>query len=491
MRMIRSLVLFLLLFLLLAPIAVAAEPVYMVPGTIEVVGSGFQSLAFLLDFPQATQEEVSYSFENLPELGPPQFDAASRIWFWRPERWHIGEHLFKVIVTNKAGEKWEKLVTVKVFEPPTAEAPPLSWREAKKEERYLSGRRYFPGSNLIELTLAALPAYELEVRAKDSEEQEITIKYLPGEGRAEVSKAQGKAVIWLGGQYAGSGKKLVRRDLYEDLFNHFGLIFKKIESIKLKGQYKLSGIRVFGREQKGAWLTGLAEQTLAPQLTLYFDDRPYLPTVYNQKEPIKIADIPVIKIEFNTPTGLVWKRVRLLVDDTEYHAIRGDFSLTVVKPYKEVSPFDVEYAQYVLRVPPDKKLAFGEHKIRFEAEDAYGELITSEAFARVVTVPAEIKEAPVVYPSPFSPVRNRDVKIQYRLTMPANISIVLAGGDTGIIYKKDISLGEEGSNRGLNTIVWDGKSNSGSTVSNGIYVGLIIDRDENRKLEKFKIVVYN
>jgi hypothetical protein len=480
----------LLLVLLLAAVAVAAEPFFSLPSTVEIAGSGFQSLAFLLDQAAGTKETLSYSFEGLPELGPPQFDAKSRIWFWRPERWHIGEHNFKVIVTGSSGTRWEKLITVKVFDPPSAEAPPAFWREGKKEDQYLNGRRYFPATNLIELALAGLPTYEVEVKAWDTDENEITLRYLPGEGRAEVNKAQGKAVIWLGGQYAGGGTKLVRRDLYEDLFNYFGLIFKKIGSIKVKGKYVLSGVRVFGRGEREKLFAGLA-QPLAPLAQIYFDDQPYLAAVYSRKEPVQIGDTPVIRIEFNTPTGLVWKRARLLLDDTEYLAARGDFSLAVVKPEKEASSFDVDYVEYVLRVPLDKKLAFGEHQLRFEAEDAYGEPLSFEAFARVVTVPAEIKEAPIVFPSPFSAVRDRELKIQYRLTMAANVTIVLAGGGTGMIYKKDLSLGEVGTNKGLNTVVWDGKDSSGATVANGIYVGLLIDRDENRKLQNFKVVVYN
>ena len=477
--------LFILFSLVLA--AGAETPVLIVPDTLEVAGNGLRAAAFTVNLAGVTWENVSFSLTGQPAENPPQFDPDSRIFFWRPQPDQVGDHVFKITARSGAGEQAEKNVLIKVLAAPSLEALPKNWDDMKKEERYVIGQHYFPATNLIELAIAPLPEYALEIRARDASDKELVLTYLPGEGKADVSKIQGTAVIYLGGQYIGERVKLVRRDLYEDVFNYFGLVFKCLESVKLTGKYQLDSINVFGGGIIPA--AGLDEKNL-PQVNVLFDDRPYLDTLYSRRQPIEISDTPEIKIDFNTQSGLVWRRTRLLVDDGEFSANRGEFSMSVVKPFKEASTFDVDYALFDLKVTEDKKLAFGEHRLVFEAENAYGILVTREIFARVMTLPTQISEAPVIFPSPVNFNRDRQVKIQYKLTLQANINIVIAGGDGSIVYKKEISMGDEGGMKGLNTVAWDGRTSLGTTIANGIYVGLIIDRDTNRKLEKFKITVY-
>ena len=51
------------------------------------------------------------------------------------------------------------------------------------------------------------------------------------------------------------------------------------------------------------------------------------------------------------------------------------------------------------------------------------------------------------------------------------------------------TLAAEGGRAGLNTVTWDGRTVTGQTAANGFYTGLIIDKDENRVLDKFSLVV--
>ncbi len=145
---------------------------------------------------------------------------------------------------------------------------------------------------------------------------------------------------------------------------------------------------------------------------------------------------------------------------------------------------------YILRIPAVKKLPFGEHRIAFEVENAYGMTVSREAYARVVTLPAQVEGAPMVFPSPFNPSIHDEVKIQYRLSLNSNIEVVIFGGDGSTMMKKRFAMGEEGGRKGLNTVAWDGNSGSGMRVSNGIYIGVIIDKDENRILDKFRLTVF-
>ncbi|MFH1683840.1 MAG: hypothetical protein ABIA67_03030 [Candidatus Margulisiibacteriota bacterium] len=226
-----------------------------------------------------------------------------------------------------------------------------------------------------------------------------------------------------------------------------------------------------------------------PRINIAFDDRFYEDTLYSKKEPILISDVPVIKIDFNTASGVIWRRARLVINEIEHKAAWGDFSMVVVKPYKKIPTFDAEYAMYILNVPPVKKLPFGEHSFLFEFENAYGMLVTKEAFARVVTVPTQIEGKPVIYPNPFNPAQG-EAKIQYKLSMQANIELVVFGAGGSTVMKKRFSMGEEGGKKGLNTVSWNGKAETGAMVSNGIYIGVLIDKNENRIMDKFRITIF-
>ncbi|MEE8637473.1 MAG: hypothetical protein V3T21_00345 [Candidatus Margulisiibacteriota bacterium] len=470
----------------------AEMPVLSGPASMEVLGNGLHSVAFVVKIKGLPEEEeekdFKFSLKGLPDEAPFLFDKTNGLFFWNPEPHQVGTYKFVFVAEDQTGQEFSESVKIKVLKAPSLEALPKGWLKKKKEDRYLSGRDYLPSSNFVEMEIAALPEYEVEIKVKDLMDEECLLRYVPREGRAEVNKKRRTASINLGGQYASEKVKKVRRDLYEDLFNTLGLIFKKIESVSVRGGYLLENLAVFDKNSLVS--AAGAENIYLPTLNLSFDDRFYEETLYSKKNPMMISDCPTIKIDFNTSSGLIWRRSRLLIDENEYHAARGGFSMVVVKPYKDVSSFDVDNAMYLLKIPVVKKLAFGEHVFVFEAENAYGMPITQKAYARVVTLPAQIEGKPLVYPSPFSPYRNKELKIQYKLSMQTNIELVVFGVDGSVVMRKRFFMGEEGARKGLNTVSWDGRTNVGSAVSNGIYSGVIIDRDENRILERFKITVY-
>ena len=476
---------------LLSSSSLAQVPVLSAPNTIEVLGNGLRSAAFVVRLEGLSEEEekdFSYALKGLPAEVPLLFDKESKIFFWRPEANRVGAYKFEFVAEDSTGKKISKEVLIKVLKAPSLEALPKGWEDMKKEDKYLVGRDYLPSTNFLEMDIAGLPEYELEIRVRDAMDQECLLKYIPGEGRAEVNRRHRIALIRLGGYYTSSKVRKVRRDLYEDLFNTLGLVFKRIESIELKGKYLLEGLATFDRSSLVSAVG--ADNIYLPVINLSFDDAFYQEAQYSKGSPMMIADAPEIKIDFNTDSGLIWRRARLLIDKNEYHAARKDFTLMVVKPYQDISSFDVDYAMYMQRIPSARKLPFGEHVFVFEAENAYGMLFTREAYARVVTLPARIVGKPMVFPSPFNPSRDQEIKIQYQLSMPANIEIIVFGVDGSVILKRKIFMGEEGGKKGYNTISWDGRTAAGGYIPNGIYSGVIIDRDQNRILEKFKISVY-
>ena len=460
------------------------------PATLEVLANGLNCVSFVVKLkglPPEAEEYFKYSMKG-PPAEVPLFDQQSKLFFWRPRPEHAGIYKYEFVAEDPTGRKFSRSVTIKALKAPTLEALPQGWEEMKKEDKYLLGRQYLPSTNYIEMDIAAVPGYELEVTVLDSTGQECTLKYVPKEGRPQLNKARRLAVIRLGGKYSSDKVKKVRRDLYEDLYATLGLIFRNIQSVDLKGAYILDGFSLYDR----AGLVGAAQSwdISAPNLNLSFDGRFYESGMYSKKEPMMIADAPTIKIEFNTSSGLIWRRGRLVIDETEYHAARNEFSLVVVKPGKDASSFDVNYVMYMLRIPSARKLPFGEHYFLFETENAFGMCISQEAYARVVTIPAQVVGKPVVFPSPFSPGIHSELSIQYELSMQTNIELAVFGVDGTAVMRRRFFMGDEGARKGKNTVRWEGKTDAGFMLSNGIYTGVIIDRDENRVLEKFKIAVY-
>lgn len=474
-----------------ALISLAEVPQLQIPETIQVKGNGLNSLAFVVRESGISPESITtlrYSWEGFPAANPPTFDDVSKLFFWRPESNQVGNYNFTLTVKDPLGAKSTASVNINVLKAPSLEALPKRWQDTKKEIQYLEGRNYLPATNLIEVNIAARPQYQIEIKVKDSLDQDCTLTYFPKDGKAVVNKAQKTAKIMMGGKYSSESLKIIRRNLYEDLFNHLGLIYKRIESVEISGGYLLKGFQVTNKNALVA-AAGLDNIKL-PILNLSFDDRFYESSLFNKDEPMMIADTPTIKIDFNTTSGLIWRRARLVVDETEYIAARGEFSTVTIKPYKDVSSFDVDYAMYMLKIPHVKRLAFGEHHVIFEMENAFGFVVTREAFTRVVSLPSEIIGKPVVYPNPFNPRQHNKVEIQYKLSMQANIEIVIFGSDGSAKVKKRFSMGEEGGRKGLNKVAWDGKSEVGATLPNGIYSGVIIDKGENRILDKFRFTVF-
>jgi hypothetical protein len=471
--------------------AAMAQITLSVPSSMEILANGLRSLAFVARLEGVSPEvaaSYSLSIDGMPLENPPVFDNGNGLFYWRPEPGQVGKHSFKFKVSGPIQAPITKNVTVNVKKAPSLEALPRGWADKNKVDRYLQGKRYLPSTNIIDLDIAARPNYEITVQVKAANGEDCFLHYLPEAGNTESYKLKNTAIIKIGAEYAGRGVKRIRRDLYEDLYNYLEMIFKNIESIEITGEYFLKNFTIYD-DNSYAVAIGAADIEL-PQLNLSFDDRFYMMPMFSKDSPILISETPTIKVDFNTRSGLRWRRARLKIDKKEYHAAKGQFTLIVVKPYKNITPFEVDYALYMLRIPSQSELPFGEHHFVFEVENAYGNVITREAFARVVSVPAEIVGRPLVYPNPFSPARQGEAKIQYELTVQTGIELAIFAVDGSVVTRRRFTMGEEGGKKGMNTVSWSGRSDAGMTLPNGIYSAVLIDREENRILDKFLITIY-
>jgi hypothetical protein len=105
--------------------------------------------------------------------------------------------------------------------------------------------------------------------------------------------------------------------------------------------------------------------------------------------------------------------------------------------------------------------------------------------------PIRIVDFPLVFPSPFSVIRDKKVVIQYTLSKASNIEILIVGMSGEIIKKISCASGEEGGLGAINHVVWDGRRDWGSLIGNGVYMGIIISKDRNKVLGNFKLTAYN
>jgi hypothetical protein len=119
------------------------------------------------------------------------------------------------------------------------------------------------------------------------------------------------------------------------------------------------------------------------------------------------------------------------------------------------------------------------------------EVEISSIEAKAGNGPIRIVDFPLVFPSPFSVIRDKKVVIQYTLSEESNIDILIIGASGEIIKKFSFQSGEEGGMAALNQVVWDGKPDWGNPIGNGIYLGIIVSRDKNKVLGNFKLTAYN
>ncbi len=76
------------------------------------------------------------------------------------------------------------------------------------------------------------------------------------------------------------------------------------------------------------------------------------------------------------------------------------------------------------------------------------------------------------YPNPFSPARGHSVRFQFPLSAPASVKFEVRNFAMEPVYESpDIQLpgGGAGDQAGYGAVVWDGLTNQGKTIANGVY----------------------
>ncbi len=93
-----------------------------------------------------------------------------------------------------------------------------------------------------------------------------------------------------------------------------------------------------------------------------------------------------------------------------------------------------------------------------------------------------------VYPNPFNPLLGQVAHIDYKLDEPADVKIEIYTLLGNLVWTKSIPSDQPGAKRGVNSVSWLGKNDSGVTIANGGYIVLVKVNGKERK--RFKLGVY-
>lgn len=143
---------------------------------------------------------------------------------------------------------------------------------------------------------------------------------------------------------------------------------------------------------------------------------------------------------------------------------------------------------YFATYSPSTALSDGSYTVRVTALDMENNISTKEAKNLLVEnqADAQVRGLTLNYPNPFNP-EQESTNISYILNKNIDIKIYLYSLNGVLVSKMNYPSAQNGGRAGYNEIVWNGRSDLGDLVGNGIYIYTIIG--EGRILAKGKITV--
>jgi hypothetical protein len=135
---------------------------------------------------------------------------------------------------------------------------------------------------------------------------------------------------------------------------------------------------------------------------------------------------------------------------------------------------------FVTTVSYKPTLTDGKHDVRVEAvdRDSLGSTRTStkEAVNLMVQTTGDLQVfgTPLSYPNPYVNVGTENTTLSYILSRNSNITLSIHDVAGTTIAKRNLSAGTNGGRAGYNEVPWDGRSDAGDVVGNGIYIYLVI-----------------
>jgi len=123
-----------------------------------------------------------------------------------------------------------------------------------------------------------------------------------------------------------------------------------------------------------------------------------------------------------------------------------------------------------------------------EAADIYGNKGYWTGYdLRVMEGRIKIVGPVLVHPTPFRPLSGERAQLVYTLSENADVTLYVYDMSGRIVMTKKASAGGDGGRAGYNAIEWNGRTDFGNIVGNGIFVFKIISG--GREIGKGKLVV--
>ena len=196
-----------------------------------------------------------------------------------------------------------------------------------------------------------------------------------------------------------------------------------------------------------------------------------------------ISSIPDISFSFRNYASVNPALCKVLIDDVEV----TDGSSANGKYDSIITSSGITTLFYT----PKTKISGNNKKISVELTDINGTLYTESVSALQVRDSSDtefkITSVPLCYPNPFDP-DNGDIKIAYELSRDGNTGIFILDGTGRVIYRRQISSGENGARYGYNEVSWNGNNAYGETVNNDVYLICIAD-GAGKTLGKTRVMV--
>lgn len=159
----------------------------------------------------------------------------------------------------------------------------------------------------------------------------------------------------------------------------------------------------------------------------------------------------------------------------------------VLSPGASVYDFGTGMMNYNMRKEP-VALGPGTYTVTIEARDIYGNLGRWEGYdLRVMAGRTQVIGPMLAYPSPFSPLKGQRLRVAYTLSVADDITIYLYDISGQVVLTKKFSADGPGGLAGYNDFLWDGKTDFGKIVANGIFIVKIVAK--GRAVGTGKIVV--
>jgi hypothetical protein len=128
------------------------------------------------------------------------------------------------------------------------------------------------------------------------------------------------------------------------------------------------------------------------------------------------------------------------------------------------------------------------YAVSIEASDIYGNTgYWTNQVLRIYSGKVELIGPILSYPTPFKPLSGNPATVAYNLTVDADITIYLYDLAGQVILTKKFKKGLEGGKAGYNSFQWNGMTDMGRVVGNGIYIYKVISK--NKIIGTGKLVV--